>query len=522
VKIIYDSNMGALSLDSKKLMRFNPSDVEFTENGKLGWKTNKGEILIPAEYDQIEKCADALYLRKGNSYELYFRSGNAECYSHFYEEGSFFVKNKKFGWRKADKVIIPAIYDYIHSWGDYLFVVKLDGKHFYVNEKNERVLTNIRHFDGEDEEEIPFNFSVSDNRVLTISEYVGHEVKNDSNVVKMDTWVRLDRFSYDEIMQMLINPDDEAPIDERELENYNSQFSYEFNGYLAKSKAKSGIKDCLSKMGKMCAYSNSWFYIIKVWKAEGEEPTAEELRYLRYFIEGKNRLGSIVFALGYDSNLKAGETKMLMLTHYNEECFPPSFQFDWYEYVNEHTLSEIKQQMKVQRKTVEEHILSDYIEEVWQNHFTGIISDMRYCESRSWEETTKVLDFFKQYDDSYQYCVKSTVDSFFNYFEANSLEADEFLLNKLRWLLENGSDINAHNHNKTALDVIRENTSTKNELHYNAESIERCLELLHQYGAKTIKDIQKEESEVTDYRVELEILKPIQKKYRTFGVIQTK
>ena len=64
--------MGALSLDSKKLMRFNPSDVEFTENGKLGWKTKNGEILIPAEYDQIEKCADALYLRKGNSYELYF------------------------------------------------------------------------------------------------------------------------------------------------------------------------------------------------------------------------------------------------------------------------------------------------------------------------------------------------------------------------------------------------------------------------------------------------------------------
>jgi hypothetical protein len=74
--------------------------------------------------------------------------------------------------------------------------------------------------------------------------------------------------------------------------------------------------------------------------------------------------------------------------------------------------------------------------------------------------------------------------------------------------LENGSDVNVHNHNKTALDVIRENTSAKNELQYTAESIERCLELLYQYGAKTIKDIQKEESEITDYRVELEILKP--------------
>jgi hypothetical protein len=503
-------------------MRYNPSDVEFTENGKLGWKTKKGEILIPAEYDQIEKCANVLYVRKGNDFELYFSNGSAEAYSHFYEKGSFFVENKKFGWRKGDQIIIPAIYDYIHSWGDSLFIVTLDGKHFYVNEKNERVLTNIRHFEGEEDMDVPFNFSVSENSVLTISEYIGHQVKNDPNVVRMDTWVRLDRISHKEIMQLLINPDDEAPIDEKELENYNSQFSYEFNAYLAKSKAKGGIKDCLEKMGKMCAYSNSWFYIIKVWKAKGEEPTAEELRYLRYFIEGKNRIGSIVFALGHDSSLKAGETKMLMLTHYNEECFPPSFQFDWYEYVNKHTLSEIKEQMKVQRKTVEEKILSDYREEVWQNHLTGIISDMRYCASRSWKETAKVLDFFKQYDDSYQYCVKSTVDDLYNYCESNSVETDEFLLNKLRWLLENGSDVNVHSHNKTALDVISENTSAKSEFHYNAESIDRCLELLHQYGAKTIKEIQKEESANTDYRVELEILKPSQKKYRTFDVIQIK
>lgn len=202
--------------------------------------------------------------------------------------------------------------------------------------------------------------------------------------------------------------------------------------------------------------------------------------------------------------------------------FPPSFQFDWYEYVNKHTLSEIKEQMKVQRKTVEEKILSDYIEEVWQNHFTGVISDMRYCANRNWDETAKVLDFFKQYDDSYQYCVKSTVDDLYNYCESNSVETDEFLLNKLRWLLENGSDVNVHSHNKTALDVISENTSAKSEFQYNAESIDRCLELLHQYGAKTIKEIQKEESANTDYRVELEILKPSQKKYRTFDVIQIK
>ena len=70
--------MGTLSLDSNKLMRYNPSDVEFTENGKLGWKTKNGEILIPAEYDQIEKGENVLYVRKGNDYELYFANGCSE------------------------------------------------------------------------------------------------------------------------------------------------------------------------------------------------------------------------------------------------------------------------------------------------------------------------------------------------------------------------------------------------------------------------------------------------------------
>ena len=86
----------------------------------------------------------------------------------------------------------------------------------------------------------------------------------------------------------------------------------------------------------------------------------------------------------------------------------------------------------------------------------------------------------------------------------------------MRWLLENGSDVNVHSHNKTALDIIRENTSSKEHMKYNAESIERCIELLHQYGAKANKEIQKEESTNTDYRVELEILKPSIKKFRTF------
>lgn len=95
--------MGNLSLDVIGLMHYNPLDVQFTENGKIGWRTKEGGILIPAEYDQIEKCAESLYLRDGDNYEIYYIEYGVESYRHDYNEGSFFVENGKFGWRKGDK-----------------------------------------------------------------------------------------------------------------------------------------------------------------------------------------------------------------------------------------------------------------------------------------------------------------------------------------------------------------------------------------------------------------------------------
>ena len=149
--------MGNLELDAAKLMRYIPSDVEFTKNGKKGWKSKAGKILIPAEFDQIERCADCLYVRNGMNYELYYKDGGAEAFYHDYSVGSFFVKRGKFGWRK-NKVVIPANYDQIVHWSDNLFAVKKGNRCFYINDKCEEVLTNVRHF-NDDEEGFPFEFS---------------------------------------------------------------------------------------------------------------------------------------------------------------------------------------------------------------------------------------------------------------------------------------------------------------------------------------------------------------------------
>lgn len=510
--------MGNLELDAAKLMRYIPSDVEFTKNGKKGWKSKAGKILIPAEYDQIERCADCLYVCNGMDYELYYKDGGAEAFYHDYSVGSFFVKRGKFGWRKKNKVVIPANYDQIVHWSDNLFAVKKGNRCFYINDKCEEVLTNVRHYN--DEEDFPFEFSSHDSDIITLQEYVGHQVKSDPNVVKIGSWVRLDRITDEEIKELLINHKDEVPITERDLDSFNSKFSYEFNAYMAKSKANEGIAGCLEKMEKMDAYYNSWFYIIKVWKAVGEEPSAEELRNLRYFMNNKRYFGEIVFSLGYDSNLKAGETKMFMITHYNEESFPPSFQLEWHDYLNEHTLSEIKERMPIQRKIVEKEILPEYQEEVWANHFTGEIANMGFSRNRSWEETAKVLDFLKAYDDSFANAIEGTVSELFSYYEVNSTEKDTFLLNKLEWLLENGADVNSHRGNQTALDLITDYRSSKdNDIKHNEDSVFAILDILHLYGAKSMDEIRREEEKNDDYRKELELLKPSLKKIRTFSIM---
>ena len=498
--------MGNLSLDVFELMPYNPQDVEFTENGKIGWRTKDGKILIPAKYDQIEKCADSLYLRDGDEYEIYYLEYGAESYRHDYKEGSFFVENGKFGWRKEDKVIISPKYDYLSQWGS-IFRVKQNGRCFYLNDKEEEVLTQVRHFEGETDEGFPFTSRSNDKSVLTTYEYVGHEVKGEPNVVKMGSWTRINRMSHEEIMNLLVNTEDELPISEAELKNYNSKFSYEYCAYFASSTSKKGIEECLKKIGCMGAYYSTWYYIVKVRKAVGEEPTADELRHLRFFIEGKDNIGKIHFAFGHDSDLKAGETKMLLLTHYNEECFPPSFEFEWDECLRERSLSEIKEQLIVLKKTIEEEVLPEYQKEVWQNQFIRQIVNMQYHEGRSWAETAKVLDFLKPYSDDYVDGIYYTIEHLFSYIEVNEKEEDEFLINKLKWLIDNGANVNYHRCNTTAIDLINVYTSGKDDMKYNQESVTYCKDLLLQHGALRMIELMAEEAKNNDYRVELHRMK---------------
>ena len=338
---------------------------------------------------------------------------------------------------------------------------------------------------------------------MTVQEYIGHKVNSDPNVINLDgTWVRLCRKTGREISEMLVNSEDECPMTEDNLRLFNNSFSYEYGVYLMHSKSEKGVCDCLRQACRMGAYNTSWYYLVKVWKAPGMEPSAGELRAIRYSIAKSRQLGRLEFALGHDCSLEPRETKMIIVTHYNERCFPPDIEFDWTDFLNEKSLDEITAYIPVLKKTIEETYLPEYIKEVWWDMLHDRINDINYDPNRSWEETERVIGFFKKDDTSYLRGVNWCVERFM---DCDTSKTDPyFYINKLKWLLENGANVNFIERGETGLDLLNKKPDTfLNKSPVTESMIEECKQLMRQHGALTMKELIREESQNTDYQVEL-------------------
>ena len=486
-------------------LRFHPDEVSlYRENGKVGVCDTDGSIIYSAQFDQIEICEKYVYFLKGGYLTLYGPT-SIRCWNIENEErGYIYANNGKLGWKDHDgSILIPPLYDEISRWGDNVYVV-LSGDHWhYINNNMEEILTDFTRLEEDEEGKPPFGFSHLNNKILTVQEYVGHEVVEDRNVVYLDgVWMRLSRKTGREISEMLVNSEDEYPMTEDDLRLFNNSFSYEYNVYLLHSKSEKGICDCLRQAYKMRANSNSWYYLVKVWKAPGEEPSAGELRAIRYSIAKSEQLGRLEFALGHDDSLQAGETKMLMVTHYNERCFPPSIEFKWTNFLNKHSLDTIKANIPKLRKIVENKYRPEYIEEVWWDMLHDRINDINCHANRSWEETERVLDYFKNKDTTYLYGVHWCVERFM---ACDMSKTDPyFYINKLRWLLKNGANVNFIKVGETGMDLLNKQPKTLlNDFPVTESMINECKRLMRQYGAMTMKELVASESENNDYRIEL-------------------
>lgn len=481
------------------------SGTLFWEAGKVGLKDLKGNIIVPAEYDQIEKCRRYLYILKDNYLTLYCPGSIRSWNIKNDKSGYMYAEEGQLGWKDSDaNILIPARYDEISRWGDDVFEVLSDGQWHYINCQLEEILTDFTPFDDDSEEEPPFDLYHPNNKVLTVREYVGREVKGDPNVVNINgAWVRISRKIGREISEMLVNMEDEYPMQDDDLRLFNNSFSYEYSVYLMHSNAENGVCDCMRQAYKMHAFEDSWYYLIKVWKAPKEKPLAKELRAIRYYTDNKERIGHLKFALGHDNSLDPGETMMLMVTHYNERCFPPKIEYDWTNFLCEQSLENIKAYLPELRSKVEETYLSKYIDEVWWDMLHDRINDISYSANRTWAETEKVLDYFKKYDTEYLYGVYWTVKHLMNC--DTSKEDPYFYMNKLKWLLNYGAYVNTYIEGETGLDLLNKSPRVFLNNHPVDEiTISECKKFMIQNGALTIKELKEREALNDDYSIELQ------------------
>ena len=203
-------------------MMFHPDEVIlFHENGKIGIKNLDDSILIPAKYDQIEKCEKYIYILQDDYLSLYGEHNLHGMNIHTHDNGYMFARNGKLGWKDVDgSILIPAQYDEIQRWGKELYVVQTGKRWHYINGNMEDLLNSGDDDSVEDDynELPPFIFSASNNKVLTIQEYVGHKVDGDDHVVTVDDeWERLSLKTGAEIAEILVNPHDELPMTKDDL-----------------------------------------------------------------------------------------------------------------------------------------------------------------------------------------------------------------------------------------------------------------------------------------------------------------
>ena len=485
--------------------------IIFEENGLYGLKDPDGTITFQANFTFIGKCRDLVFFLKPNGEYIKSMPGCTES-GYMDKKDRPYVKNGKVGFKVGRKVIIPPVYDYImKQFGDTVFLAVKDGREIYLDDNGREVLTRIRRFEGESGESSPFWLCTNSFDYITMMSYVGHSMEENLNVVKIDgNWVELERYCKDDIMHMLINPTDDLALTSESLKKMLNDFSYEFSFYIASGSDNDGLSTCLQQFKDMDVFCNSWYYIVKIWQAPGEYLSAERLRQFENQLTEtcikSGLIGKPLFAVGHDEKLSPGKVRMLLITHYNERCWPAEFEFEWRDKCQELPLSELMKEVPALKETIWEHVMEKYKQEVFYDQICHCIVDLKYHEGISWDDTEIALEYFANLGSSTKRCLIEFTEKILKCTHNATYNELLFYVNASIWALNRGSEPNYCWNKKTALDII--NSTDCSCLPMNVITrINELRNMLSAHGAKTFNQLITERKNNFDYHKELEYIK---------------
>lgn len=462
--------------------------VIFEEDGLKGIRY-QGDVICPPFFKDIGIVYNPtrLYLVDNDTYSLFENDESYIMNADYSKRSHFIFKDGYMGWWKEGKTILLPIYNLVGIFGMNIYETIRYSEIKYFTEDGNEVLTYRRdvceHLDS------PFSLRTDCGNVLSILECPPVQTLPQGNrwLLADGTQVGMDRFNRTDIIKELINPEDDLPLTPYKLRNFTNEFSYEFSAYRFTVKGEKPINDLINIIRKFGVDDNTWYYIIRLTTSTNESLSVSQLRTLNNYINvlGHRALNKS-FAIGRDYKLDPGEVSALIITYYNECCFPPSIFPEWINVCKNGTLKEV---IKTNQELIEytsNEIITEYKKDFLEDCYSSAISNIRWNSNRSWNETKNVLDYLAERTLEYHKILQNAYKTF------NSLKTPpekDFYLKFIDWLLSKGVDANPISNAQTLLDKVNKKVTTiKDES--KVKMWVKFREILLKYDGKTYHEIK--------------------------------
>ena len=502
---LYDNGLVGITLNSNWLNAFQKatSGVIFEEGGLKGIRF-QGQTICPPYFEDVGIVFNPtrLYLIDKERFSLFEYDGSYTINDYYSKNSHFIFKNGQMGWWKDGVIVIPPIYDNVESWGMNIFeTVRMDNVKYFTKDGKE-VLTERREV-CEDYER-PFWLRSDDGEVICVLECPPLPSLANGNKWYMEdgTYVGMDRFNRQDLIKELINPEDDLPLTLYDLRDLNNKFSYEFSAYRFTVKGEKPIEELIKLFKKFAVDDNTWYYVIRLTTVPSESISAAQLQILNNFFDNlEQRPLGRSFAIGTDNKLQPGEVSALIITHYNECCFPPAIQYDWIEVCNTGTLEEVIRKDKELIEYTNVNIYPAFKKDFLEDSYASIFSNLRYNKNRDWKITKEILDYVSQKTNYYEETIKRVYEDF----KSLTTESEkEFYLKYLEWLFSKGVNVNPIKGGRTLLDKVNKKANSKG---VEVKMWKKFRDILTKFGGKIYRDFKDDFlKEHTDYEFALFLL----------------
>lgn len=423
------------------------SAEKFIKNGLYGLRSNMGEIILAAEFDEIEVCADFVYVHYGKRHKYFYKNGAcSDCIDReddyrFFDNGCVGLKNKN------GDVLLSAIFDQIIDWGSDCDVIytRKDKDFCYYNHNLEKILYDIENIPEDAYPVCPYNLGEDQNRNVLLCVEPIEEKKGGRDCYAYNQWVRLSRIPRSAIRSLLqgcaiadVSPDS--------INFFEDSDTYIYSARVCTSSGEMPLSACVEKLKSLDCYDSSWHYLLKISINKKTKINPFDFYNLIKHFENLDECLSVEFAIDNDETLEDGEVRIFQVHYFWDDM--GAFLDDCFlqQILPNGSIADIKKILD--SKTAQER-RKLIVDAYWW---------IRMSDERDWAETKKVLEFLKKegaenFEDliSRHLCVNPY------YIDETTHREWEFKENVIKWAINNGAQINKIRRGETLIETFVKN-----------------------------------------------------------------